>query len=141
MVRVSSASAKKATYSALKLLDHMRISVLKSKVHNATMTETKLDYEGSLVMDESLMRASNIREHEKVLVANSTNGNRYETYVMKGKADSGIISANGAGARYSTVGDKITIFAFAEIDESENMNPRIVLVDEKNRVKKIIHQP
>ncbi len=119
----------------------MRITVLKSKVHNATVTETKLDYEGSLVMDESLMKATNIREYEKVLVANSTNGNRYETYVMKGKADSGIVSANGAGARYSSVGDKITIFAFTEIDESERTNPRIVLVDEKNRVKKIISEP
>lgn len=116
----------------------MRITVLKSKVHNATVTETKLDYEGSLVMDESLMKATNIREHEKVLVANSANGNRYETYVMKGKADSGIISANGAGTRYSCIGDKVTIFAFAEIDESETTSPRIVLVDEKNRVKKII---
>lgn len=118
----------------------MRISVLKSKVHNAIVTESKLDYEGSLVMDESLMKIANIREFEKVLVANFGNGNRYETYVMKGKGDSGVISVNGAGARYSCPGDKITIFAFAEIDESERLNPRIVLVDEKNRVKRIIHE-
>ena len=79
----------------------MKINVLKSKVHNAIVTETKLDYEGSLVMDESLMSAANIREYEKVLVANSSNGNRYETYVMNGRTNSGVISANGAGARYS----------------------------------------
>ena len=119
----------------------MKINVLKSKVHNAIVTETKLDYEGSLVMDESLMSAANIREYEKVLVANSSNGNRYETYVMKGRTNSGVISANGAGARYSCIGDKITIFAFAQIDESDKLQPRIVLVDEKNRVRKIIHKP
>ena len=117
----------------------MRIHVLKSKVHNATVTEANLDYEGSLLMDESLMKSANIREFEKVLVANFTNGNRYETYVMKGKADSGVISVNGAGARYSCPGDKITIFAFAEIEESDIMSPKIVLVDENNRVKKLLH--
>ena len=119
----------------------MIINVLKSKVHNAIVTETKLDYEGSLVMDESIMTSANIREYEKVLVANSSNGNRYETYIMKGDSNSGVISVNGAGARYSCVGDKITIFAFAQIDESDKLEPRIVLVDEKNRVRKIIHKP
>jgi len=116
----------------------MRIHVLKSKIHEATVTEANLEYEGSLVIDESLMTAANIREYEKVLVANLANGNRYETYVIKGAANSGIISVNGATARYSYVGDKITIFAFAELEESESIRPRIILVDEKNRFKKTI---
>lgn len=115
----------------------MRIHVLKSKIHGATVTEAKLEYEGSLVVDESLMTAANISEYEKVLVANFSNGNRYETYAIKGDAGSGIISVNGATARYSCVGDKITIFAFGELEENESIRPRIVLVDEKNRVKKI----
>jgi aspartate 1-decarboxylase len=116
----------------------MKIHVLKSKVHNATVTEGNLEYEGSLMIDETLMKSANLREFEKVLVANFTNGNRYETYVMKGKADSGTISVNGAGARYSCVGDKITIFAFAELEESETNTPLIVIVDDENRVKKIL---
>lgn len=115
----------------------MKIFVLKSKIHNAIVTESKLEYEGSIVIDESLMKAANIKEYEKVLVANFTNGNRYETYVMKGKPESGIISVNGAGARYSCVGDKITIFAFASIEENEEIKPRIVIVDEKNKIKKL----
>lgn len=116
----------------------MRINVLKSKIQGATVTEARLEYEGSLVIDDSLMKAANIREYERVLVANFSNGNRYETYVIKGTADSGIISVNGAGARYSCVGDRIAIFAFAELEENETIRPRIVLVDEKNKVKKVI---
>jgi len=84
------------------------------------------------------MKAAGIREYEKVLVANFTNGNRYETYVMKGKPDSGTIRVNGAGARYSVVGDEITVFAFANIDESESVRPKIVLVDNRNRIEKVI---
>jgi len=88
------------------------------------------------VLRLTLMEASGIREYEKVLVANF-NGNRYETYVMKGKRDSGEIHVNGAGARYGAIGDKVTIFAFTEIEESESAHPKIVLVDQTNRVKKI----
>jgi aspartate 1-decarboxylase len=116
----------------------MRCTVLKSKIHSATVTGASLDYEGSIEIDETLMKASGIREYEKVLVANFTNGNRYETYVIKGKPDSGTICVNGAGARYSVIGDKMTVFAFANIDESESVRPKIVLVDNKNRIKKIL---
>ncbi len=96
-----------------------------------------MKYEGSIEIDETLMKAAGIREYEKVLVANFTNGNRYETYVIKGKPDSGTIGVNGAGARYSVVGDQVTIFAFADIDESESLRPKILLVDSENRIKKI----
>ena len=118
----------------------MRITVLKSKVHCATVTQATFEYEGSIVIDETIMKAANLHEYEKVLVANFTNGNRYETYVMKGKADSGVIGVNGAGARYSVVGDKVTIFAFTEIDNSEKPCPKIVLLDDKNCIKKIKKQ-
>jgi aspartate 1-decarboxylase len=84
----------------------MRCIVLKSKIHSATVTEASLEYEGSIEIDETLMKAAGIREYEKVLVANSTNGNRYETYVIKGKPDSGTIRVNGAGARYSAIATK-----------------------------------
>lgn len=113
----------------------MQITVLKSKIHTATVTGADLHYEGSIVVDEDLMKEVGIREYEKVLVANFTNGNRYETYVIKGEAGSGTIAVNGGGARYSCVGDIVTIFAFAHIDESETLKPQVIVVDEKNKVK------
>jgi aspartate 1-decarboxylase len=115
----------------------MKITVLKSKIHTARVTEADLHYEGSITIDELLMQAAGIIEYEKVLVANFTNGNRYETYAMKGEAGSGIIGVNGAGARYSCIGDTVTIFAFADIDPGEPFAPRIVIADEHNRVKSI----
>jgi aspartate 1-decarboxylase len=73
------------------------------------------------------------------LVANFTNGNRYETYVMRGQPKSGTVRVTGGGARYSVVGDKVTVFAFTEIEESESANPKIVLVDSKNHIKRILN--
>lgn len=113
----------------------MRIFVLKSKLHTARVTEANLEYEGSIVIDKALMDAVGIREYEKVLVANFTNGNRYETYAIAGERGSGVISVNGAGARYSCVGDTVTIFAFADIDENETLAPRIAVLDERNQIK------
>ena len=123
--------------SLTRIFTTMKLTVLKSKIHCATVTKASLDYEGSIEIDETLMKAAGLIEFEKVLVANFTNGNRYETYVMKGKADSGVIGVNGAGARYSAVGDKVTVFAFTQIEESETIGPKIVLVDEKNRIKTV----
>ena len=101
-------------------------------------TEANLHYEGSISIDEKLMEVAGIREFEKVLVVNFTNGNRYETYVIKGKFGSGEIAVNGAGARYSCVGDVITIMAFAQIDENESIKPKIIILDEDNNIKKNI---
>lgn len=113
----------------------MHITVLKSKIHCATITDINLAYEGSITIDETLMRTAKIREHEKVLVINFTNGKRYETYAMKGKANSGVIGINGAGARYSCLRDQVTIMAFATIDEHGSIvEPKIVLVNEKNHI-------
>ena len=118
----------------------MRIHVLKSKIHTARVTEAKLDYEGSIEIDADLMAACGIREYEKVLVANFTNGNRYETYAIEAPAGSGHVSVNGAGARYSCVGDTITIFAFAEIEADETLEPKIIVCDEENRIKAIVRK-
>ncbi len=114
----------------------MKIFVLKSKIHTARITEANLEYEGSITIDENLMKEAGIVEYEKVLVANFTNGNRYETYVMKGVAGSGIIAVNGAGARYSCVGDRVTIMAFANANKTERIKPKIIILDEKNNIKK-----
>jgi aspartate 1-decarboxylase len=116
----------------------MRVHVLKSKIHTARVTDAVLDYEGSIVVDADLMEASGLRAFEKVLVANFTNGNRYETYVISGPAGSGVISVNGAGARYSCVGDQVTIFAFAEIEASEALVPKIIVCDDANRIKTVV---
>ncbi len=114
----------------------MKITILKSKIHTATVTGAKLHYEGSIEIDETLMKEASIREYEKVLVANFTNGNRYETYVIKGKAGSGTIAVNGGGARYSAVGDTLTIFAFAQIDEAKKLKPKIIILGKNNRIVK-----
>lgn len=113
----------------------MQINVLKSKIHTATVTGADLYYEGSIVIDEDLMDEVGMREYEKVLVANFNNGNRYETYVIKGERGSGAIAVNGGGARYSCVGDIVTIFAFAQIDENETLKPKVIVVDKDNKVK------
>ena len=113
----------------------MRIHVLKSKIHTARVTEAQLHYEGSIEIDEELMKACGIREYEKVLVANFTNGNRYETYAITAPAGSRAISVNGAGARYSCVGDRVTIFAFAEIEAEEELHPQVIICDEENRFR------
>ncbi|MEA3499714.1 MAG: aspartate 1-decarboxylase [Candidatus Marinimicrobia bacterium] len=109
---------------------------LKSKIHEATINEANLNYTGSIEIDEELMKASNIREFEKVLVANIDNGNRFETYVIKGKWGEKKIGLNGAAARLGEVGDRIIIMSFAFLDEKEeaNFKPKIVILDEKNNI-------
>jgi len=113
----------------------MKIEVLKSKIHTARVTHANLHYEGSIDIDEELMEAAGIREFEKVLIANFTNGNRYETYATGAPRGSRRIAVNGGGARYSCVGDRVTIFAFALVDEKKILKPKIILCDEKNNFK------
>lgn len=112
-------------------------TMLKSKIHRARVTEANLYYEGSITIDRELMEASDIIEHEKVEVFNLNNGHRLETYAIKGKAASGVICLNGPAARGACVGDEIIIVSYAEIDDKAavSMKPRIVSVDEKNRIK------
>ena len=114
----------------------MRVSLLKSKIHRATVTDANLDYVGSLTVDEDLMEAAGVLPYEKVLVANIASGTRHETYVLAGERGSGIICSNGAAAHLVKTGDKVIIMAFAdyEADEVVGHEPKVVMVDEHNRV-------
>jgi aspartate 1-decarboxylase len=109
----------------------MMITVLKSKIAYATITQKELFYVGSITIDEDIMRRANIREHEKVHVVNLNNGERLETYVIKGKAGSKAFCLNGAAARKAEVGDKVFIISYAHIDTSETLEP--VVVDLEHR--------
>ncbi len=118
----------------------MLINVLKSKIHRAVVTETNIEYVGSITIDKVLMEASGILPFEQVHVWNITNGSRLITYAIPGEENSGVICLNGAGAHLNQKGDKVIIAAFAVIDESEleNFNPKIVLLDNSNRVEKLL---
>ena len=111
--------------------------MLKSKIHGATVTEANVNYLGSITIDETLMEAADLIEYEKVLIGNLTNGNRVETYVIKGQKDSRVIEMNGAAAHLCGVGDKILILSFAVVDEGEvdKHKPKIVLLDSENKIK------
>ena len=117
----------------------MIITLCKSKIHRAKVTEANLDYVGSLTIDETLMKAANLREYERITVANITNGNRFETYVIRGQADSGDICVNGAAAHKVTAGDLIIIISFASFTEAEadSFTPSLVFVNEQNKIVKI----
>jgi len=113
----------------------MLIQVCKSKIHRATITEANLNYVGSLTIDEELMKLADLVEYEKISVVNVNNGERFETYVIKGEAGSGVIGLNGAAARKGETGDLIIIIAYGLIDRGEagDFKPRLVLVDKNNR--------
>ncbi len=113
----------------------MQIELFKSKIHRATVTDASLNYVGSITIDEDLMRAANLLEYEKVQVANINNGERFETYVIKGEAGSGIIALNGAAARLGQVGDLVIIIAYARMtpEEAQSFKPTVVLVDANNK--------
>jgi aspartate 1-decarboxylase len=111
--------------------------MLKSKIHRATVTHADLHYEGSLTVDVELLRAADIVPYEQVHVWNVTRGGRIRTYAMAGEAGSGVICANGAAAHLVQPGDLIIIATFTLLDDAaaQDFRPRIVLVDEKNRVR------
>jgi aspartate 1-decarboxylase len=112
-------------------------SMLRSKIHNATVTEANLAYEGSITVDETLMDAAGILPYEQVMISNMNNGERFETYVIPGTRGSGTICLNGPTARKAVAGDRIVIFCYEYYNEQElkKYKPVIVKVDEKNRVK------
>jgi aspartate 1-decarboxylase len=115
----------------------MKRTMFKSKIHRATVTHADLTYEGSVTIDEVLMRAADILPYEKVAVWNATNGSRLETYAIAGEPDSGIICMNGAAARHAQPGDVVILATFAEgVDEAEakNWKPTVVRVDGSNRI-------
>ena len=114
----------------------MNITLLKSKIHRAVVTQSDLNYVGSVTIDERLMREAGIVEYEKVAIADIDNGNRFETYVITGKEDSGIICLNGAAARCVNAGDKVIIMAYAEMtpEEAQTFKPAVIFVDEQNKI-------
>lgn len=115
----------------------MLIEILKSKIHRATVTDSDLNYIGSIEIDEDLMDAANLIVNERVFIYNIHNGERFETYVIKGERNSGIISINGAAARKVAVGDLIIIVAYASMDpeEARSFEPAIVFPDNSNKLK------
>jgi aspartate 1-decarboxylase len=119
----------------------MKRTLLRSKIHRATVTGANAEYEGSITIDSELMRAASIAEYELVHIADVSNGARLETYVMAGPAGSGAICMNGAAARVVGVGDHIIIMAYGQIEEPlpPSWRPEIVLVDEKNRIREVRH--
>ena len=115
----------------------MKLTLLRAKIHRATVTQADLNYEGSISIDVDLLTKSGILIHEKVDVLNINNGERFTTYAIPAAANSGEIKINGAAARKVQVGDPIIIIAYASMDEKEaqNFSPKILLVDGKNRAK------
>ena len=118
----------------------MRLSILKAKIHRATVTEATLDYEGSLTIDATLLEASGILPYELIHVWDVTRGTRLITYAMVGAPDSGVICVNGAGAHLVQPGDLVIVASFADMEEAEARahKPKIVRVDEKNRIRKSV---
>ena len=112
-------------------------TILKSKIHKATVTEAVLDYEGSITIDEALIKKADLLPGEKVEVFNMNNGARFETYVIKGKKDSGVICLNGAAAHLGAVGDKVIIVAYMLVEDKKahSIKPKIVHLDERNRIR------
>jgi aspartate 1-decarboxylase len=114
----------------------MILTLLKSKIHRATVTDANLQYMGSITIDKELMASSGIVEYEKVHIVDIQNGNRFETYVIEGAVGSGIICLNGAAARLVQPGDEIIIMAYCQIsvEESKKHHPNVVFVDENNKL-------
>ena len=115
----------------------MKRILLRGKIHRATVTESHRDYEGSLGLDEDLMKAAGMIPYEKVHVFNVTNGQRFSTYLIKAPAGSGTVGIYGAAAHKAGVGDKVIIvsYVFLEDEETDFFVPKIVLVDERNKIK------
>jgi aspartate 1-decarboxylase len=121
----------------------MRLTLLKSKLHLATVTRSDLHYHGSLTIDPNLMDAVGLVPYEAILVSNVATGLRAQTYVLPGRRGSGSIELNGAMARLGSVGDRIIVMAFAEIEtgELEGHQPRVVVLDQQNQIVERIEYP
>lgn len=114
----------------------MVIEVIKSKIHCATVTEANLHYMGSITIDEALMDSAGLIAGERVYIVNNMNGERFDTYIIKGPRNSGCICLNGAAARKVQVGDVVIIMSYAQMDfeEAKTFTPKVIFPDEKNRV-------
>ena len=113
----------------------MTIELLKGKIHRATVVQAELDYVGSITVDSTLLEAAGILEYEKVQIVDVNNGQRFETYTIAGERNTGIICLNGAAARCVSVGDKVIIMSYVQLDAEEALThqPKVVFVDERNR--------
>ncbi len=118
---------------------NMLIEVLKSKIGHATITQAELKYEGSITIDSDILKAVGMIPGEKVHVLNENTGNRLETYVIAGEPASGVICLNGPAARHGYVGDRLIILSYGllEVAEARRLQPKIVYLDPKNKIKKI----
>jgi len=114
----------------------MLLTMFKSKLHRATVTEANLNYVGSITIDKTLLDAANILPGEKVQIVNNNNGARLETYTIEGPKDSGVICLNGAAARLVQPGDSVIIIAYAQMDseEAKTFKPAVVFVDDENKI-------
>src|SRR4051794_35479643 len=118
----------------------MRRSMLKSKIHRATVTHADVDYEGSLTLDADLLEAADILPHEEVHVWNVTRGTRLRTYAIAGEPGSGVVCINGAAAHLARPGDLVIVATFTQLDDvpAHTHQPRVVLVDARNRIRSSI---
>ena len=114
----------------------MLIEVLKSKIHRCTVTEANLNYVGSCTIDEDLMDAANMIEHEKIQIVNANNGERLETYIIKGKRGSGVICMNGPAARLVMTGDIVVIMSYARLtfEEAKSFKPTVIFPTADNKL-------
>ena len=117
----------------------MTITMLKAKIHRATVTQAELDYVGSITVDMDLLEQAGILEYEKVQIVDVNNGSRFETYTIAGERGSGVMCLNGAAARMVQTGDKIILMAYAQVtpEETSELCPTVLFVDEKNKVTKV----
>ena len=114
----------------------MILTLLKSKLHRATVTHSELEYEGSCAIDANLLEAANIREFERIEIYDVTNGERFNTYAIRAEPGSGVISVNGAAAHKADVGDILIICTYAQFDEAEarRFSPKLVYLDQNNEI-------
>ena len=117
----------------------MTITMLKAKIHRATVTQAELDYVGSITVDMDLLEQAGILEYEKVQIVDVNNGSRFETYTIAGERGSGVMCLNGAAARMVQTGDKIILMAYAQVtpEEESELRPTVLFVNEKNKVTKV----
>lgn len=117
----------------------MKLTMLKGKIHRATVRQAELDYVGSITVAPELMEAAGILEYEKVAIVDINNGSRFETYTISGEPGSGMICLNGAAARCVSQGDKIIIMCYAEMTpkEAEEHKPKVVFVDDNNKITRL----
>src|SRR3954471_16432876 len=115
----------------------MNLTLMKAKIHRATVTQADLEYEGSITVDSALLQEAGILPYEQVHVYDINNGNRFVTYAIEAPAQSGTICVNGAAARLVQPGDRLIVVAYAQLslDEARGFKPRVILVDDKNRIK------